>query len=1124
MNADIRSRKTCWIDVVFFIRVYLRSSAANLLLRESTMKITRSPLLCLFSILLALSSAADGQEAGDKTGLIENFDTMDGWKKIVFPGEDAPLKVMKSEDGVGLFVTHPAPLGSFRTNPKWHDGMDAYDAFSNVARDWPELDLDKYRYLVMKIDEKACPASVIVNHVDLPVAYTTGVRAVDLSLYEDLKGRKPIEFRLQFLNTGGQVKIDWLKFVSELTPEEAKALIPPGLVLRPENLKGDPTQGLDTVMKRADRPRLDAAPAERLCFRDTATGAVIWRMTGLQSGATVVSDSARSTFNSSGSHMLILGRPGGPQLYNCLEDTSSPMRYAGISRFSPKNTSLLWAIEKTRRPVGIRFHRIDIATGLDEIAGEIQFDPKKFHSSVTDLGFSSETDRIAVGLRGTPYAFLLDPAKSQMSERVRMITLPMRLKGMGLSPDGKRLFWHRCYWYESWQMDLESGEITRAMRHGGSHAGGGGGLTLAHYQGAIIAAPEGLTDPDPGDRIKIMLNYQQGWHTDYGHLSSDRLWYIANGSAGDMKNQLVMASATEPGSVLRIAFQNTSRNSWYNNTVIRSSPDYTKLTWVSDIWGYNAVCVAYTRRPEAPYRFSGKRDGNSAVIRWEPSRVGNRGARETAGYNLYRSTDGGPFLRLNERLLKAGSYRDEDLDPGKVYRYILSAQEYSGLEGTPSNECVIPPAAQDRSAHISYTLHLEAEHGTAGPPARQAFDGWASGWRYVRIRKQLETEDAGLVQWDVHAQSTGDYSLWLRTRSGDEAGKWQVSVDYKPAGEVPVVGGDWQWVRFGSPVSFEAGKRRRVRLTSSDDGLAIDKVILTTDRKYVPTGLDDRFSVPPKKLEYLVAKKVTQSSVHLAWWNPQAEPDLAYYNVYVGEAPDFPTDQAHLIASTRKLEALDWGLPPGKTYTYKVVAVNRRGLVSEPAVITVQTLPVQQKVVLELSIDAAKLDARLKKETRGGVKYAYRPFEGAGHENDPPSDITWEFDLPVAGNFMIWSQYAPADYGSYMFKIPVLLDDFLDGKAIWRMRTPYRAMKGPNYRLWKEDLWFVDKVSMYVWPKPRDFFKLAAGQHKLTLRMSPKMKEFHHKIGKVWITNDPSFRPPGWDPQADFKKAKIVRK
>lgn len=127
--------------------------------------------------------------------------------------------------------------------------MTPYDPLSNIARTWREVDFDRYHYLVMNIVERTCPVAVIINHIDLHIAYTTGIRAVDLSLYEDLRGKQPLESRMQFLNTAGQVKIDWFKFMSELTKEERKGLIPPGYILRPENLEHNPTQGLDTVTK-----------------------------------------------------------------------------------------------------------------------------------------------------------------------------------------------------------------------------------------------------------------------------------------------------------------------------------------------------------------------------------------------------------------------------------------------------------------------------------------------------------------------------------------------------------------------------------------------------------------------------------------------------------------------------------------------------------------------------------------------------------------------------------------------------------------------------------------------------------------------------------------------------------
>ena len=1086
-------------------------------------------LLSLAAFLL-FAAASFAQQAGDRIGIEENFDTMDGWKKIVFPGEDAPLKEMKSEAGVGVFVTHPAPLRSQKGNPKWHDGMTPYDPLSNIAKTWPELDLDKYRYLVMKIDEKVCPCSVIINHVDLPIAYTTGVRAVDLSLYSygdtELKGKQAIEFRMQFGNTGGHVRIDWFRFVSELTPEEKKGLIPEGIVVRPEGLTHHPTQGLDAVMKRADRPRRDTIPTEKLCFRDKATGAVIWRMTGLQSGASIVSDSARGIFNASGSVMLFPSRTGGPQLYDFQKDEFMLSPHAGTSRFSPKDPDILWCVEKTRRPAGIRFHKINIRTGMDEIAGEISFEGKQFRTSIADLGFAANTDQIAVGFRESKHVYILDPDEREPSKRLRHIELPMRLKGMELSPDGKRISWSRCYWYEGWEMDVESAKIRRALRIGGSHAGGGGGLRLGHYQGLILAYPQGLNDWQAGEKVKILLNYRKGWHTDYGHLSRDRLWYIANGTAGDMANKLIMASTRDPGAVLQIAFQNTSRNDWGNNTVIKSSPDYTKLTWVSNIWGYDAVCVAFTRRPEPPQNLTAKREGDAVLLKWSrPAMMGDwRPPQETQGYNVYRSVGNGALLPMNRDPIRGETWRDENVASDNLYKYVVCAQEHSGLEGVPSNEAIIGPLENAKIPPLVHQFHLEAEHAMLTPPARTVFSGWTSGWRCVRIGKQVETESTGRLEWRFTPQFGGKHVLWLRVRTAGKPGTWQVALDGSALGAAAVTARDWEWVKLDGPAQLEPAKQNRLILTSADDGLSLDKIILTQNPNYVPQTLDDRFRTPPVKLQHLVTKEVTESSAHLAWWNPKAEKDLDYYNVYVGETADSATDQAHLVASTRRTELLDWGLTPGKTYTYKVTAVNRRGLESEPSALTAQTKRVAQPVLLALTIDQAALDPRLKKETRAGVRCAYLPGKESDSGEGPLADITWEFSLPVAGEYTIWCQYAPADYSRGSMRIPVLLDDFLGGKATWQMRTPYRAMSGPNYRLWKEDLWFTDKLSMYVWPKPRDLFRLSAGKHKLTLRMSPKMREFHHKIGTVWITNDPPFRPPGWDPQADFKKAKLKRR
>jgi hypothetical protein len=117
-------------------------------------------------------------------------------------------------------------------HPNWPDWPAVtYDPNANVVKTYPELDFDRFPYLVCNFVEKGCPVAVIVNQVDLPIAFTTGVRAVDLREF-GLKGKQPVELRLQFSNTGHSAKIDYFRFVGRLSPEESKGLIPPGFRLR----------------------------------------------------------------------------------------------------------------------------------------------------------------------------------------------------------------------------------------------------------------------------------------------------------------------------------------------------------------------------------------------------------------------------------------------------------------------------------------------------------------------------------------------------------------------------------------------------------------------------------------------------------------------------------------------------------------------------------------------------------------------------------------------------------------------------------------------------------------------------------------------------------------------------
>ena len=53
------------------------------------------------------------------------------------------------------------------------------------------------------------------------------------------------------------------------------------------------------------------------------------------------------------------------------------------------------------------------------------------------------------------------------------------------------------------------------------------------------------------------------------------------------------------------------------------------------------------------------------------------------GYNILRSTDGGPFERIAS-LIEAPTYSDSKIEPGKKYRYTVSAVDVTGNESAQS--------------------------------------------------------------------------------------------------------------------------------------------------------------------------------------------------------------------------------------------------------------------------------------------------------------------------------------------------------------------------------------------------------------------------------------------------------
>jgi len=68
-------------------------------------------------------------------------------------------------------------------------------------------------------------------------------------------------------------------------------------------------------------------------------------------------------------------------------------------------------------------------------------------------------------------------------------------------------------------------------------------------------------------------------------------------------------------------------------------------------------------------------------LTWAPNLEG-----DLAGYNVFRRVEGGPFEKLNQQLIQVSSFRDQNVEPGRKYVYVVSAVDLRGNESPRSAE------------------------------------------------------------------------------------------------------------------------------------------------------------------------------------------------------------------------------------------------------------------------------------------------------------------------------------------------------------------------------------------------------------------------------------------------------
>lgn len=70
---------------------------------------------------------------------------------------------------------------------------------------------------------------------------------------------------------------------------------------------------------------------------------------------------------------------------------------------------------------------------------------------------------------------------------------------------------------------------------------------------------------------------------------------------------------------------------------------------------------------------------------------GSSSSSGVVGYNVYRGTGpGGPYRKLNGSIIPANTYRDNAVESGQTYYYVVTATGANNSESGYSNEVVAP--------------------------------------------------------------------------------------------------------------------------------------------------------------------------------------------------------------------------------------------------------------------------------------------------------------------------------------------------------------------------------------------------------------------------------------------------
>ena len=1001
--------------------------------------------------LTLLQACAHAQE--DRIGVADEFSTVDGW---ACNNRNAPGTL--ECDGTHLILTD-LPGGK----AQW--GTSCAKTFRNV-------DVSKYRYLVVKLDEmtKGFGAKVTSpgkegKHGVLQGAEEPGLVVEDIVRTTKWRGVIDINVGLYAQGPESRIKVDYLRFVSSLTPKERLAM------RKTEPLEAVPLCGLEqlsrrkgTLAQRTEPPY----PSERFIYMDPATHAWVWRMTADPSIERHEYYDIPA-WNADGSLLIFLSRRGGSRYWLMDADGSSIRPFPTPADGSPGGKPF-WAFHDPDRAF---FSRSDEAR-TDVMAmivrtGEVQ---EVVSIPVPGLGMEPPhpDDKHFLLRRGNTHLWVVDGDTGKFTD---FETFPTHRRRFTKAPDFS-IFINRDFDPEkpdvrkrtSWVCDRSGGSLWMIDDQKSGHPDWSpdGSTHSAYGRGGIT-----LVDRD-GTNRRLAVKTAGG----HGGWSFDGEWLVSDSPGGGPYRNLVFVAKADGTRVHPICFHLSSYSGWSSGVPDPEathpapicSPDGTKIVYDSDMLGQPDMWVALWQFPAKPEEVQAHVGKQNTTLTWKrPAR-----SKELAGYNVYRKgVRESEFRRIATRL-QDPQFVDETAK-GKGYDYGVSCQEHSGYESPMAT------AWHGRTVRI-----IEVEEGTAGNEGEIVLDQRTGNGFYVSAKMAKEPRT---MEIDVGSPDAGKMTLWARIRDPqDMKPTWTAAVNGATASS-DTAGKAWAWRKLDKPLALQPKAKIRVTLSP---GIEMDQLVATDDAALTPSGVMGRPNAAPAAPTGLKAD-ADATHTKLSW---QPVEGAHHYCVYATREPEMERGNKTLVGTPSQPSFADCGLVPDSIYRYQVTAMDIWGNESEPTETATAETKSKDWVYLHLDAGDATLEAPMvlaPDKACSGKGYLHVPdsHSNAKYVYDGAAHLT--LSVPAEDDYFLWGRAMGLDGKSDSFFLA--MDD--GEKQQWSVGAGKKAKPG-----WR-------------WLQPPGFtpIHLSAGKHTLHVHS----REDGARLDQMIVTNDPMFQPAGLQPR-----------